>query len=280
MSVAEPPRRMSRHRAAAIQFAVSFSIVASCLAAMLFVWYPAPYFQAMGAKGLVLIMLAVDVTLGPLLTWIVFTPGKPLHLLRLDLVVIGALQVAALAYGIHVVAQARPVYMVFVRDRFEITSADDILPASLAKAAPPFRTLPWDGPRLAAAVPPADPDEQLRLMMSALAGADLKTYPQYYLPYEAMVDTVREKGRPIAWLRERRPESAAALARAVAKTGLPESKLVFLPLHGPKGDLAVLLDKSSGRIVGYAPVDPWPDTTVRGTGATHSPSRAGRSTST
>lgn len=280
MSATGSARRMSRYRAAGIQLAVSFSIIASCLAAMLYVWYPSPYFQAMGAKGLVFIMLAVDVTIGPFLTWIVFTPTKPLRLVRLDLAIIGTLQVAALAYGIHVIAEARPVYMLFVRDRFEITSADDILPANLARARAPFGTLPWNGPRLAAAVPPMDPGEQMQLMMSALAGADLKTYPQYYLPYEAVVDVVREKGRPIAWLREREPKSAAALDKAVAATGLPESKLVFLPLRGRKVDLTVLVEKSSGRIAGYAPVNPWPETTVRGTGARRSPSPAAHSTNT
>lgn len=280
MSTTGIARRMSRYRAAGIHLAISFTIVAASLAAMLLVWYPSPYFQAMSAKGLILIMLAVDVTLGPFLTWIIFTPTKALHLLRLDFAIIGTLQVAALAYGVHVIAEARPVYMLFVRDRFEITSADDILPANLAKARPPFRTLPWDGPRLAAAVPPVNPDEQMQLMMSALAGADLKTYPQYYLPYDAVVDSVREKGRPIAWLREREPKSAAALDKAVAATGLAESKLLFLPLRGRKLDLTVLVEKSSGRIVGYAPVNPWPETTVRGTGARHSPSPAARSTNT
>jgi hypothetical protein len=272
---------MSRHRAAATHLAISLAIVVCCLAAMLLVWYPAPYFQALGAKGLALIMLAVDVTLGPFITWIIFAPGKPLHLIRLDLAVIATLQLAALAYGIHVIAEARPVYMLFVRDRFEITSADDIAPANLAKARAPYRTLPWNGPRVAAALPPVNPDEQMQLMMSALAGADLKTYPQYYLPYEAVVDAVREKGRPIAWLREREPQSAQALAKAVAQTGLPESALVFLPLQGRKTDLTVLVEKSSGRIVGFAPVNPWPSTTARGKpGATRSPAPAGRSTDT
>ena len=46
---------------------------------------------------LILLMIGVDVVIGPLLTLIVFDPKKK-HL-KFDLVVIAALQLAALAYG-------------------------------------------------------------------------------------------------------------------------------------------------------------------------------------
>jgi hypothetical protein len=250
--------RASRHRAATYHLTIGLCVVLAALAAMLYAWYPEPYFHAMGARGLALIMLAVDVTLGPLLTWIVFAPAKPLRLLRLDLAIIVALQLAALAYGIYVFAQARPVYILFVRDRFEITSADDLTPAKLADGPVRFRSVPWwGGPRLAAAVPPLNPAEQLEVMMSGLAGADLKTFPKYYVPYEAQADEVKRKGRPLAVLRARYPEASGVLARAIERTGLPEARLLFLPLRGKKQDVSVLVDASTGRIAGFARIDPW-----------------------
>ena len=250
--------RPSRHRAAAYHLTIGLCIVLATLAAMLFAWYPDPYFYAMGARGLVLIMLAVDVTLGPLLTWIIFGPTKPLHLLRLDLAIIVTLQLCALAYGIHVFAQARPVFVLFVRDRFEVATADDITPGKLAAAQPQFRSVPWwGGPRLAAAVVPLNPDEQLEVMMSGLGGADLKTFPKYYVSYDAMIHDVKLKAKPLAVLRTRHPEAAGVLSRAIARTGLPESGLRFLPLRGGKQDMSVLIDAATGRIAGFARVDPW-----------------------
>jgi hypothetical protein len=248
---------MSRHRAALLHLGISACVILGCLAALLSVWYPPPYFQAMGARGLAFIMLAVDVTLGPFITWVVFSPTKPLHLIRLDLAVIALLQLSALAYGIHVIAEARPAYLLFVRDRFEIAAADEVQQAALAQAAPAFRSIPWTGPRLAAAVIPTDLDERTKVMMSSLGGVDLKTFPQYYVAYETQLDAVKAKAQPLAVLRKRHPEAAKVLAAAIADTGVPEARLEFLPLRGRKKDLSVLLDSVTGKIAGFANIDPW-----------------------
>ena len=247
-----------RIRAALIHLGISALVACTAAAAMLGIWYPPPFFEAMGADGLILIMVAVDVILGPMVTSIIFSPGKPRHLLVFDLAVIATLQLTALSYGVFVISQARPVYMLFVRDRFEITSVDEIRPEELAKVkSAEFRALPRLRPRLAAAEMPRDPDEQMRLMLSAINGVDLKTFPQYYVPYEKDVALVRSKAHPLALLRRRHPEAAAELAKAIAETGLPEDRLAFLPLRARKKDMSVLVDAASARIVGYVAIDPW-----------------------
>lgn len=247
-----------RFRAALIHLGISALVACIAASAMLGIWYPPPYFEAMGADGLILIMVAVDVVLGPLVTLIIFAPGKPRRLLVFDLAVIGTLQLAALSYGGFVISQARPVYMLFVRDRFEITAADEIRAEELARVRnPEFRALPRLRPRLAAAEMPTDPDEQMRVMLSAVQGADLKTFPQYYVAYEKDTALVRSKAKPLAALRKRHPESSAALAKAIAQTGLPEDHLAFLPLRARKKDMSVLVDTASGRIAGFVAIDPW-----------------------
>ena len=125
------------------------------LAALLLVWYPQPYFRLAGGAGLMMILIGVDVVIGPLLTLVVFNPAK--KSLRLDLAVIVALQVAALIYGITVIAQARPVFVVFAGERFTVVPANAIDPESLASAKPPFATLPINGPRTVGARLPDDP---------------------------------------------------------------------------------------------------------------------------
>jgi hypothetical protein len=247
-----------RFRAAGIHLALSVLVAAVVVGSMLAVWYPPPFFEAMGAEGLVFILVAVDVALGPLITLIVATPGKPRRLLVLDLTVIGVLQLGALAYGVHVVAQARPAYLVFVKDRFEVTSADEILDAERAKVTrDEFREVPRFGPRIVAARVPQNPDEQLRIMMSSASGADLKTFPQHFVPYESERGAALQKALPLSRLRERHPESAAELAKAVAATGLPENRLKWLPMRARKRDMAVLVDAESGNVAGYAAIDPW-----------------------
>ena len=85
---------MSRYTASATHFALSVLIGAILLALFWFVWYPAPMLLAIGGHEIFLLILGIDVVLGPLLTLIVFRSGK--KSLKFDLAVIALMQVAAM----------------------------------------------------------------------------------------------------------------------------------------------------------------------------------------
>src|SRR5262245_26907069 len=107
---------MTRWKAAAIHSSIS-AVIALLVGALLFgVWYPPPYFHAAGADELVLLLVGVDLGIGPLLTLIVFRSGKPG--LRFDLWVIACAQTVALIYGLSIMLQSRPVFLVAAFDRF------------------------------------------------------------------------------------------------------------------------------------------------------------------
>ena len=156
-------RVFSRWQAAATHLLICLVIAAAVIALMLGVWYPGPLFEAAGGTGMLYILVGVDVILGPLLTLIVFKSGK--RGMKFDLAVIGLVQIAALVYGVHIVYLARPAFMVFVKDRFELVTAVELEPDELAKAKyPQFRAPGWSGPELAAADMPADPKERSQLL--------------------------------------------------------------------------------------------------------------------
>src|SRR4029453_13346794 len=110
---------------------------------------------AIGGDTLIILLIGVDVVIGPLITLIIFDPKK--KNLRFDLAVIALLQLSALVYGCSVMFKARPVFNVFVVDRFEVVAANGVDEESLEKAQAPFRTLSLTGPKIAAARAPADP---------------------------------------------------------------------------------------------------------------------------
>lgn len=243
---------MSRWRASGIHFLLSCAVASAVLGFMLTVWYAGPLFKAAGGSRLIFILAAVDVTLGPLLTLIIFKAAKPG--LKLDLAVIAALQVAALAYGIHAVYQARPVYLVFTKDRFELVSAADLEPEDMKKARPEFERLPLGGPRYIAAVSPSDPDARLKLLTASLQGKDLQLHPQYYVPYEQEVPNVLKRAKPVDVLVKRDSE---AVREHLKSAGRAEDSVRFLPLRGKLTDGAVLLDASTGAPLDIVLVDPW-----------------------
>jgi len=103
-----PPRA----RAAAIQLAIGLVVAAIAFAWVRYAWYPGALFEATSSMRPMALLAAVLLVAGPGATLAVYVPGK--WGLRFDLVVIGLLQVAALAFALWTFFDARPVYVVFV----------------------------------------------------------------------------------------------------------------------------------------------------------------------
>ena len=83
----------SRITAALLHLLMSASVIAALLAVIFFIWYPTPYFQISGALAPVLVLVSVDLLIGPLLTLVVYNTEK--KSLKADLAVIVVWQAAA-----------------------------------------------------------------------------------------------------------------------------------------------------------------------------------------
>jgi hypothetical protein len=250
---------MTRWRAAAIHS--SISAVVGVAAAILFfgVWYPPPYFHAAGADELVLLLVGVDLCIGPLLTLIVFRSGK--WGLKFDLVVIGLIQIIALVYGMSVTLVSRPVFLVGVVDRFVLVSANEITDADLAKGTEPrFRTRSWTGPRLVAAQLPQDPKELNDLSFSATPGHDVQNMPKYFRDFPVASHVLVINAKRLDALRVKRADDAQALAKlagGVSASGRAEQDLLWVPLEARKNDLVMLIDAKTGDPLKALAIDPW-----------------------
>lgn len=63
--------------------------------------------------GVVVVMAAVDLALGPLCTLVIANPGKPRRELERDVSIIVAVQLCALIYGVAALWNGRPLYYAF-----------------------------------------------------------------------------------------------------------------------------------------------------------------------
>jgi hypothetical protein len=248
-------RSLNRWKAAAIHLGLSALIAATVVTIMLLVWYPPPYFNAMGGQGLIKILVGVDVTLGPLLTLIIFNPTK--KSLRFDLSVIAALQITALAYGVWVMFEARPVYTAFAKDRFDIVSANQLDPPDLAAGPPEYRDLSLTGPRVVGIRYPADTEEWNKLVFSSVGGKDVGNFPKYYVPYADIAADVLKKAKPLSTLAMNKPEAKTKVQAFVARSGRPEADFVYVPFVGRGDAMTAVLDAHDAKIVGYLPIDPY-----------------------
>lgn len=137
---------MSRIKASLIHLCASLVIACAVGALILLMWYPGPYALIAGGSKLMLLVVGCDVILGPLLTLIVFNPTK--QSLRRDIGVVLLIQLAALVYGIHVAAAARPVFGVLMSSTFDVIPANDLVPDDFQGATGPYNDISWTGPRL------------------------------------------------------------------------------------------------------------------------------------
>ncbi|HET8899306.1 MAG TPA: TfpX/TfpZ family type IV pilin accessory protein [Rhodanobacteraceae bacterium] len=247
---------MTRWKAALIHIGISATVAAIACLLLLFVWYPPPYFHAAGAERLMLLIVGVDVTLGPLLTFIVFKSGKPG--LKFDLACIGTVQAIALIYGFHMMLASRPVFLVASVDRFVLVAANELDAKDVAAASrPAWAHLSWSGPVLVATQRPSDPKQRDALLWSGIAGKDIEKFPRYYVDYAKAAAGLLQRARPLATLRAMHPSHAAELDAWLTKHHRDGKGIVWLPIVARDDDLCMLLDKASGQPLGAVAMDPW-----------------------
>lgn len=199
-------------------------------------WYPAPLSEAVGVASIFLTVLMVDVVLGPLLTLVVFKPGKPS--LRFDLTCIVVVQLLAFSYGLWTVAEGRPAWLVFNVDRFDLVQAHELDDRDLASVSPEYRQAPWFGPRWVAALLPDDPQARSELTLEAVfAGLDAPQRPGLYVPLEQVTADLRKHARSLSELRL--VNSAASVERALRKV---PTATAWLPLMSRERQMVVLVD--------------------------------------
>ncbi len=249
---------MTRWKAAGMHLMICGVIALTVLIIMLFVWYPEPYFDALGGKRLLMVLLGVDVTLGPLITLIIYNQRK--RYLKFDLAVVAFLQISALIYGITVLFNARPVYLVFTVDQFEVVRPKDIKQEEQAKVDDDrFKSLSVFGPKLVTALrPDKDIEEMNRILFSSLnGGPDLQAMPQHYVPYEETTDLVRKKIKSLDDLPDFRSEFREKVIEVARKEGYEPEEVGYLPVRAGNTFLTAIMDKKDADIIKMIAIDPW-----------------------
>lgn len=245
---------ISRYKAASVHLAISAVIAAVILAIMLALWYPPSLFRAMGGMGLIALIVGVDVVIGPLITLIIFDTRK--KELVFDLMVIGALQIAALSYGVYAMHAGRPVFIVFDGQRLAVASAADIDPEELAKAPhEEFRHLSLTGPRLAAVVPPEDPQERETLMFAGLTGFGIHQLPKYFVPYAKERSQILATARPLGELAPN-AEDARKLEAYLDSTKKDVNQMRYLPVATRHASVLGIIDGKSGELLDILRINP------------------------
>ena len=236
---------------------LGISLVVAALAALLVfgIWYPYPYREISGGRELFLLVITVDVILGPMITLAVFNRKKPRSELRRDLTIVALLQLGALGYGLWTVYVARPVHMVFEIDRFRVIHAIDVPEELLAKTPAGIDALPITGPTTLSVRPFKNSTESFDATMAALQGLNLGARPDLWQAYALGKPDVLKVAKPAALIKTRFANQAKDIDAVLAAAARNAENTVYVPMAGRKSFWTVFLDPQTADIVAYMPLD-------------------------
>tara|TARA_R110001606_G_C15295903_1_gene642062 strand:+ start:373 stop:1062 length:690 start_codon:yes stop_codon:yes gene_type:complete len=215
------------------------------------VWYPAPLAKATGVTHIVLLMIAIDVIVGPILSLIVYKANK--KTLKFDLLVIILLQISALSYGIYSLAEGRPVWMAFNGNRFELIRNNELLDVSIDNRVDSEYYHPsLLGPRYVAVKIAVNQLEREKNMFEELQGGiSLAQRPERYVAIAEANGRIIETAEGVSDLKNYNSEQAVDSIL----DSYPNASS-YLALKANEVDMTVLLDEK-GNTIEVVDLRPW-----------------------
>ena len=232
-------------------FLLSFLIALLVVGLVFFIWYPSRLATAVGVTHIFLMMLAIDVIVGPLLGLLVYKEGK--KTLKFDLGVIIAVQVSALCYGLYSIEQGRPAWIAYNVDRFELVRKNEIINDHIDQALPQYQNAPWFKPQYVAVEFAKDANTRSDdLFAEVLGGISIAQKPERYADFAEAKPKIKQRSKDINKLKKYNDiqQVDRILSKYPQATG-------FVPLKANAVDMTVLINKEKGEVIKIVDLRPW-----------------------
>ena len=242
----------ARAKAASLHLTLSCIAVGALALSMWLLWYRPPYFFVDGGWHVLRILVAVDVVLGPVLTFIVFNRAKPD--LKRDLAIIAAIQIGAFIYGAGALYTHRPAFVVAAETSLYCVNWREVGRAGgdLAQAGQLARGQPT--PAFVYSALPPDPAERAALWKTAAEGGPLPIHQARLFETMSPVrwDTVLRTGSELDALATGDASIAAELGRVrAAHPAVPAVRMGFVPLSCRYGLIMLVLDRETRTVIDW-----------------------------
>jgi len=235
-----------RLKALGLHLLGSASALSLILGALYLGWYRWPGWHLTDVTGVVVVLVGVDVVLGPLMTFIVASASKPRRDLVRDISIIVAVQLAALAYGTMSLWNGRPLYYAYSETVLQLVQAYDIDAEESAagrRQNPAFAPHWYSSPRWIWAPLPQDSDTRQKIVTSAVSGGDdVISMPQYFKPWEQGVPELRKNLKKVDDVPYFAPSEKKKLKERMRAAGFDPEQLNSMPLIGRGRPLLAVFD--------------------------------------
>jgi hypothetical protein len=215
-------------------------------------WYRWPAWYLTDVARVVLVMVGVDVVLGPTLTFIIARSSKPRRELTRDIGIIVAVQLCALVYGTASLWNGRPLYYTFSEGVLQLVQAYDIDrdEAALGRQQNPGLAPHWYSlPRWVWAPLPQDLATRTKIVNSAIMGGDdVTSMPRYFKPWSEGLTELRAKLKKVDDVAYFAPREKRTLKERMRAAGLATDELNAMPLIGRGYPLLAVIDPATATI--------------------------------
>lgn len=239
-----------------IHLLISALVIGSLFVLIYFVWYPEPFQVLEGVEQVTIIILLVDLVLGPILTFALYKPGK--KGLMMDLSLIALIQIGALVYGAEIIYSERPMYVSFSYDQFKTVQAKDVDLSQIQSDE--IKSHFFRAPIYVNVKMPGD-SEKLKQILSGVQskGKNIFAMSQLYQPFAAHFQSATKHASFINpdKLSKNHPEKNAELQQFRDKAKISNSDIRLLPVQGSKKDMILLFNKNNGSVIGHILLSPW-----------------------
>jgi len=239
----------NKFKAFFIHLMFSLLLISSFMVLVTQYWYPDILFELENVWEGLKILLPVDATLGPLLTLIVFVPGK--KGMKGDLLVIGILQILALVGGSFAIYESKPEVMVFAGDRFEIITSFNYDREHLEESY--FDDNSKSYPFLVYALPGQTDVETSDFVVN---NTQYQKLSERYRPLLQYKDTILPKALDLSKIKPKDKRSQNILNNFKERFQ-HDHYLLFILESTTMEARIIALDQQSLKLIGYLNLDPW-----------------------
>lgn len=230
---------------------ISVLIALLVIGLVFFIWYPSPLATAVGVTHIFLMLLVIDVILGPLLGLLVYKEGK--KTLKFDLSVIILIQIVALCYGVFSIEQGRPAWLVYNVDRFELVRKNELVDTNIQQAQPQFQKPSWFKPQYVATEFAKDTQQRNDEMFAEVfSGISIAQRPERYVELTQAKNQIQQRALQLKELEQY--NSKTHVEKTLAE--YPKAN-AWLPLKANAVDMVVLVNKESASIIKIVDLRPW-----------------------
>jgi hypothetical protein len=230
----------------------SATVLTIILGSLYLGWYRWPGWYLTDVKTVVLVMVCVDVVLGPTLTFIIANHKKSRRELTRDIGIVVAVQLCALTYGSVQLWNGRPLYYAFSEKILQLVQAYDIdaEEARLGRKLNPGLAPRWYSlPRWVWAPLPQDAGEAKKIVIATITGGDdVISMPRYFKPWEEGLPALRAQLKKVDDVAYFAMSEKKNLKRKMRAAGLADDQADTIPLTGRGHPLLAVIDPTSLKI--------------------------------